>query len=80
MMADQYTKTTLTIIAAALVAIVIQNFTAKANAGPGACGAPGNPCYVTASPKDPMYVQADPKVGLYVTTFPLQPLEVRIVH
>ena len=49
-MADRYTKTVLTIIAAALVAITAQQFVPNAAAQYGACGSSRHdPCYVEAA-------------------------------
>jgi hypothetical protein len=46
-MVDRYTKTVLTVIAAALVAIVIREVVPKAIAQSGMdCGGVTNPCYV----------------------------------
>ena len=44
---DKYTKGVLSIIAAALMLLAVQNLTTPAQAGGGSCGdASYNPCYV----------------------------------
>ncbi len=50
-MVDRYTKTILTVIAAALVALVIQGLAPKAIAqyGMSACGDSRKPCYIELS-------------------------------
>jgi hypothetical protein len=79
MMTDRYTKTVLTIIAAALTALVIQNQFPLAKAQTGeSCGNPKTPCYVTSSPKLPVWVAANPKEPLYVTNPLFQPIEVKL--
>ena len=52
-MIDRYTKTVLTVIAAALVAIVFQNVSTIAFAQTDACGSSKNPCYVVSTAKQP---------------------------
>ncbi|WFU06231.1 hypothetical protein QA648_24245 (plasmid) [Rhizobium sp. CB3171] len=48
---DKYTKTILTVIAAALVLIALQNFITPAQAVGGGCGFNMyNPCYVKIGP------------------------------
>jgi hypothetical protein len=48
MLVDRYTKTVLTLIAAALMALAVGQFMPKsAVAQAGTCGTPNNPCYVT---------------------------------
>lgn len=51
---DRYTKLVLTVIAGALVALVVQNAIAPAQAqlGSGACGSSHIPCYVTTGARD----------------------------
>jgi hypothetical protein len=46
---DRYTKTVLTVIAGALVALVVQNAIAPAQAQLGLCGARAKPCFVTGA-------------------------------
>jgi hypothetical protein len=46
---DRYTKLVLTVIAGALVALVVQNAIAPAQAQFGGCGAKAKPCFVTGA-------------------------------
>lgn len=48
-MGTKYTNAVLTVIAAALCALVLQNATLQAVAKDEACGKRLNPCFVTAS-------------------------------
>lgn len=48
-MADRYLKTVLTVIAAALVGIFIENLSGPASAQSEACGNILHPCFVTAA-------------------------------
>jgi len=52
---DRYTKTMLTIIAVALVGLLVARFTPPAHAQiNAACGTELNPCYITT--RDPLQV------------------------
>jgi hypothetical protein len=75
---DRYTKIVLTIIAAALVGLVIQNVVPMARAQSEACGSAKNPCWVAAAPRQPLYVAVNPKDPLYISNVPFQPLLVEI--
>ena len=56
-MADRYTKTVLTVIGAALVALVVQNAAPDASAQIEAqCGDRFKPCYVTTGRSDVLRV------------------------
>jgi hypothetical protein len=89
-MIDRYTRSALTIIAAALVALVLQNVFPMARAQTSeTCGSSSkNPCWVTAAipfyvesaPKHPVWVAAGPREPLYVATPSLSPLEVKIAR
>jgi hypothetical protein len=58
-MVDRYTKTVLTVIVAALVAIVIQEVAPKAIAQSGMdCGGISNPCYIGTV--HPLRVRVEP--------------------
>jgi hypothetical protein len=48
-MTDRYTKIVLTVIAASLVTLAVQQALPRAHALGDACGAPQNPCYVAAA-------------------------------
>lgn len=71
MSSDAYTKSVLTVIAAALVALVCQNAVGQSRAreASDACGrAPSDACYVTAAPSGPLYVSNVP--GWYIDVRP----------
>lgn len=54
---DRYTKAVLTVIAAALVVLAVQQAMPRAHAlGEGCGAAPSLACYVTSSPSDPVYI------------------------
>jgi hypothetical protein len=57
MMLDRYTKFILTVIAAALVAIAVQNATRPARAQLAQCGNVQTPCYVRNTTSDALWVQ-----------------------
>ena len=57
-MSDRYTKGVLTVIAAALVALVFQNVSTIALAQNESCGSSKNPCYVVSTAKQPFWVLA----------------------
>ncbi len=55
-MVDRYTKTMLTIIAAALVCLAVQGVVPSAKAARDTCGELLNPCYVTNDNARPLTV------------------------
>ena len=66
-MLDRYTKAVLTVIAAALVVLVLQNAFPGARAQSGStCGGARNPCYVTATPSDPVFIAAGNPLFVHV--------------
>jgi hypothetical protein len=66
-MIDRYTKIVLTIIAAALCGLVVQNFTTPARAL-GDCGDRFDPCYVTTGDTLDVRVQNTVEVTGTVST------------
>jgi hypothetical protein len=76
-MIDRYTKIVLTVIAAALVALVLQNSFpgARAQMGSG-CGSGHKPCYVETVPREPLYVTAGIDEPVYVAASAKEPLRV----
>lgn len=70
-MTDLYGKFVLSIIAASLVVLCVQNALSGANAAvrPG-CGEAGNPCYVTAAPNYPVYVATPRNAPIVVLVGP----------
>ncbi len=48
-MIDRYTKVILTLIAGALLIIVVQNAVTSSRAGPDGCGSRDNPCFITTA-------------------------------
>ena len=64
---DRFTKGTLAVIAAALVAIAIQGAIPRAAAQTEGCGATWeNPCYVASDPRQPVWVTSQPKEPVWV--------------
>ena len=67
-MIDIYSKAVLTVIAAALVALVLQNSFPGARAQMGsACGQARNPCYVASDSREPVFVAALDALRVLVT-------------
>lgn len=80
-MVDRYSKIILTIIAASLLMLALENFGPAALADVSErCGSASNPCWVQSAPNNPVYIQA--ATGhFYVATSPLgPPLEVKVVQ
>jgi len=78
-MIDRYTKIALTVIAASLAALVLQNFVQIARAQNTVCGgAPSVACWVQSAPKNPLWIAVNPKEPLSVTNPIFQPILVQI--
>jgi hypothetical protein len=68
-MIDTYTKAILTVIAGALIALVIQNSVRPATANEPPCGRVRNPCYVTSTGDDPITVVNSPRSPIFTQSF-----------
>jgi len=64
---DRFTKGTLAVIAAALVAIAIQGAIPRAAAQGADCGGSiNNPCWVRTDMREPVYVTSKPSEPVWV--------------
>lgn len=70
-MTDLYGKFVLSVIAASLVVLCVQNALSGANAAHfSGCGEARNPCYVTAAANAPVYVATSRKPPFVVLVGP----------